>query len=64
MFGIELAVRTPVKSPAFFTTAILTIALGIGASTATLSVTNAVLLGPLPYTEPNRLVLVGGDMVL
>jgi predicted permease len=50
------------KSPVFTLTAILTISLGIGASTAIFSVTDAVLLRPLPYESPDRLVLVGGEM--
>lgn len=46
------------KSPLFAIAAAVTIALGIGASTAIFSVTNAVLLRPLPYRDPGRLILV------
>ena len=56
------AVRGLWQSPVFALTAILTIALGIGASTAIFSVANAVLLRPLPYKAPDRLVLPWVEM--
>src|SRR5215813_10905360 len=56
------AFRTLRKSPLFTITVVITIALAIGASTAIFSVTNGVLLRKLPYKDPERLVLVRGDL--
>ncbi|HWC97937.1 MAG TPA: ABC transporter permease [Candidatus Sulfopaludibacter sp.] len=58
---MKSALRLFTKNPAFAALAILTLALGIGANTAIFTVANALLLQPLHYADPDRLVLISAE---
>ena len=58
------AARTLLKKPGFSLIVMLTLAIGIGVNTAIFSVVNGLLLIPLPYREPDRLVRVTSEVQL
>jgi predicted permease len=60
--NLGIAIRVLAKNPLFTLTAVATIALGIGASSAIFGVTNGVLLQPIPYRNPDRLVIAGAEL--
>jgi putative ABC transport system permease protein len=60
--NLRLAFRQLRKTPGFTATVILTLALGIGATTAIFSLVEGILLRPLPFSDPDRLVLLGDHL--
>ena len=57
---VRYGFRTLLRSPGFTAVAVVAIALGIGANTAVFTIVNSVLLRPLPFPEPERLLWAVG----
>src|SRR5688572_3672622 len=55
---LKFVIRSLLKTPGFTAVAVLTLALGIGATTAIFSVVNTILLKSLPYAQPNQLARI------
>ena len=59
---VRYSLRGLARSPGFTATAVMTLALGIGANTAIFGVIRSVLLEPLPYPDPGRLVTLQNNL--